>query len=242
MIGRLVFFGMLGWASGLWAGGSPLPERCAQALVVVSAGWDDPTGTLHRCERLDGGWRRIDSWPVRLGHRGTAVGEGLHGSGLAGPRKKEGDQRAPAGVFFLPFAFGQGEIKGSAFPYRLVDESSRWVDDPRSVHYNQWVQIGDPAIRQDWRSAERLKRSDGIYDYAIVVGHNRNPSIKKGRGSAIFMHGWFGPGRSTLGCTAMELPRVRLLIEWLDPARWPVLVQGPAEFLAGLELPPGLMP
>jgi len=160
----------------------------------------------------------------------------LHPDGLAGPVKEEGDKRAPAGVFHLESGFGTKAPTLANFSFRRTTDGDRWVDDPASSHYNQWVSLDDPAIRQDWNSAEVLRRKDGLYELAIVVGHNRGP-ILKGRGSAIFLHVWVAPGRSTIGCTAMAKNHVRDLLEWLDAAKSPVLVQAPRELLPRLGLP-----
>ena len=151
-----------------------------------------------------------------------------------------GDHRAPAGVFWLESGFGTKAVAVANFPCRRTTEADRWVDDAASAHYNQWVSLDDPAIRRDWKSAEVLRRQDGIYDLAIVVGHNRGP-VRKGRGSAIFVHAWYGPGRSTIGCTAMEKGQVRSLLEWLDAAKAPVLVQAPRELLPSLGLPESIL-
>ena len=88
----------------------------------------------------------------------------------------------------------------------------------------------------DWRSAETLRRPDGIYEAVIVVAHNRGP-VAPGRGSAIFMHRWYGPGVATIGCTAMAKGDLMTLLRWLDASRHPVLVQAPRELLPQLRLP-----
>ncbi len=190
-----------------------------------------------RLERKGEGWAAAsESVPVTVGHRGLGVGLGLHRGPLEGPLKNEGDHRAPAGVFRLESGFGTKALALGAFPYRRTGDADRWVDDPASVHYNRWVRLDDPSIRRDWKSAETMHRPDGLYDFVIVVGHNRDP-VAKGRGSAIFLHAWQAPGRSTVGCTAMEKRRVRGLLEWLDAAKAPVLVQAPRSLLPQLGLP-----
>lgn len=211
-------------------------EGRSQIVVVLAEEWESTTATLSRFEFTGRGWKLRDSWPVTLGHRGLGWGLGLHPSGLAGPEKREGDRRAPAGIFVLESAFGTKEMDSRAFPYRRTDEADLWVDDPKSSHYNQWVRSGDPASKRDWNSAEVLRRDDGLYDLAIVVGHNRSPVVK-GAGSAIFMHSWAAPGRSTIGCTAMEKRRVRELFDWLEATKRPVLVQVPRAGLGMLSLP-----
>jgi L,D-peptidoglycan transpeptidase YkuD (ErfK/YbiS/YcfS/YnhG family) len=229
----LALVARLGAEEGRFAGSG-------QIVVVAAADWESPTATLTRFERTARGWAAIDSWPVTLGHRGLGWGLGLHPAGLAGPEKREGDRRAPAGIFVLESAFGTKAVESRAFPYRRTDEADLWIDDPESSHYNQWVRTGDPASKRDWNSAEVLRRDDGLYDLAIVVGHNRSPVVK-GAGSAIFIHSWVAPGRSTIGCTAMEKRRVRELFDWLDASKRPLLVQAPREAAPMLGLPDAVL-
>ena len=99
---------------------------------------------------------------------------------------------------------------------------------------------GVDGVVRDWSSAEILKRKDGIYDFAIAVGHNRF-AVEPGHGSAIFVHSWYGPGVATIGCTAMPKAEVKAILKWLDAKRGPVLVQLPREELKQVELPPGLV-
>ncbi len=183
------------------------------------------------------GWEIQREWtPVSLGRTGLGIGIGLHPPGLHGPEKREGDKRAPAGIFPLEFSFGTKNYSSSVFPYRRATKDDFWVDDADSRYYNQWVRIGEPGLEKDWQSAETLRRADGIYDYAIVVGHNRL-RVVPGSGSAIFMHAWYGPGVPTIGCTAMDKGIVKSLVQWLEIGKRPVLIQGPEELLPRLEMP-----
>lgn len=213
-----------------------LPADCSQIALVVTANWQSPTGELLMLEKADGAWTIQQRFPATVGHRGLAIGRGLHAAGLEGPVKREGDRCAPAGIFRLESAFGTKRIKLLHFPYRRTDLQDHWIDDPASAFYNQWVRLDDPRIRRDWKSGEVLKRDDGLYELAIIVGHNREP-VEKGSGSAIFMHRWYEPGRSTIGCTAMAPENLRVLAEWLDQRKDPVLVQAPRELLGQLKLP-----
>ncbi|HET9454456.1 MAG TPA: DUF808 domain-containing protein, partial [Gemmatimonadaceae bacterium] len=70
-----------------------------QLVIVTTGGWDSATGELRRFIRssVDGPWRAEGSAePVVVGRTGLAWGVGFDRSG---PRKVEGDGRAPAGVF-----------------------------------------------------------------------------------------------------------------------------------------------
>src|SRR6266702_1525139 len=56
---------------------------------------------------------------------------------------------------------------GTRLGYTRSGETTRCVDDPASTRYNQIVD--GPG---DWKSAEVMRRADGLYDWVIVVGHN----------------------------------------------------------------------
>lgn len=217
-----------------------LPDDCRQVVAVVTPAWESTSGRMWRLAKEKDEWRVVaGSVPVTVGHRGLGIGLGMHPADLAGPLKEEGDRRAPAGVFPIESAFGTKKVKRSGLPYRRTTDLDLWVDDPASSHYNRWVSLSQPGLRQDWQSAEVLRRQDGLYDLALVVGHNRNPIVKS-RGSAIFIHRWIAPGRSTIGCTAMDPKDLSGLFDWLEQGHRPVLVQAPRGFLAQIALPPDL--
>lgn len=226
-------------SGGPHAANAGLPDACQQVVLVVTAEWESTAGGLSLLEKDPGGWKKVGHFPVTVGHRGLGIGLGLHPPNLEGPVKREGDHRAPAGIFRLESAFGTGKRKLPHFPYRRTDAQDRWVDDPASAFYNQWVRLDDPRLRRDWQSAEVLRREDGLYELALVVAHNRAP-VEPGRGSAIFLHRWYGPGRSTIGCTAMAAENLRDLSNWLDAAKQPTLVQAPRALLDALDLPAGV--
>jgi L,D-peptidoglycan transpeptidase YkuD (ErfK/YbiS/YcfS/YnhG family) len=219
------------------AAGEPWQTNSEQIVFVLTDGWDSTKGTLLRLVRTSDVWSRVaDPIPVTVGKKGLGLGLGLHSAKLKGPQKREGDKRAPAGVFRLESAFGAAAMSLPAFPYLETTATDFWVDDPESGYYNQQINSADPGVRKDWKSAEILRRSDGIYDAVIVVAHNRSP-IVPGRGSAIFMHAWYGPGVATIGCTAMEKSQLLSLLRWLNASKNPVLVQAPLELLPHLDLP-----
>src|SRR5690349_18564827 len=101
---------------------SPIPKECRQLLVVRSRSWRTPTATLERYERGDNpSWKLVaEATPVNIGRNGMGWGRGLHPDGQTGPVKREGDGRAPAGVFPLALAFGAAEelpAEAKGFPY-----------------------------------------------------------------------------------------------------------------------------
>ena len=220
-------------------------SECRQIVWVEAKTWESNTGVLRRYVREGQRWKSVGSEvPVTLGRNGLGIGEGLHREGMQGPGKVEGDRKAPAGVFPLEYGFGKKpRPKGgnSSFRFHRAESFHYWVDDPNSRFYNRWIDLRDPKVVKDWDSAEVLARPDGLYDLAIVVGHNRRAFIP-GKGSAIFLHRWRAPGTPTIGCTAMDPGHLLRLWEWLDGDRRPVLVQGPGEWIRQLRLPSGFTP
>jgi D-alanyl-D-alanine dipeptidase len=207
----------------------PIRASHRQMLLVRSASWHAATGTLQRYERRDDAWRAVgDAVPVTLGRRGMAWGRGLHVPLDRGPHKREGDGKSPAGVYPLGTAFGAAESlpDGSrGFPYLQAQDNNYCVEDTRSDHYNQLVDSRDTKPR-GWEKWSELARSDGLFDWGLVVRHNTT-DIQKGAGSCVFLHIWRGPKRPTSGCTAMEEDELERILRWLDPKQKPVLVQLP---------------
>lgn len=211
-----------------------------QMLVVTTDTWDSPQGTLRRYERERPGnpWQPVGQpITVMVGNAGLGWGTGLlkppapdtHDPMTNDPVKKEGDGKAPAGVFRLSKAFGYApqQQPGWKMPYISLTPSIECVDDEKSKFYNTLVDT--TTISPDWGSHEneKMRRSDDLYRWGILVEHNANPPAK-GDGSCIFMHIWKGPAQPTVGCTAMPQADMEVLLGWLDPARKPLLVQLPA--------------
>ena len=201
-----------------------------QVVLVITPGWTESAGVMQRFERGSGEapWRAVTSRvPVVVGKTGVAWGRGLHPPvSDDGPAKREGDRKAPAGVFRLSSAFGYAKsIAGARLPYVAATSTLECVDDPRSRHYNRIVDRAQIAA-VDWKSSEPMQRRDELYRLGIVVDHN-DPTPEPGRGSCIFLHVWRAPAAATVGCTAMSREAVEQLTTWLDPAAEPVLVQLP---------------
>jgi zinc D-Ala-D-Ala dipeptidase len=208
---------------------SSLPANCRQCLIVTTASWDATAGELQFCERSTGRAWQIVGPPVsvRIGKRGLAWGRGLLSTGgLPGPEKREGDDKAPAGIFRLGSAFGYAREKpATKLPYLPLSPQIVAVDDPQSRYYNQL--IDEAKVRRiDWRTAEKMILRDDRYKWGIVVQHNVPP--QPGAGSCIFLHVWKNAETATTGCTAMPEAAILDLIHRLDPSRRPLLIQLPA--------------
>jgi len=120
------------------------------------------------------------------------------GRGGLADRKREGDGATPRGVhrivgmLYRPDRIAQPT--GWALPIGPLDG---WSDDVTDPDYNMMVR------RPHDFTHEVLRRADPMYDLVILTDWNW-PYAVKGRGSAIFIHQWRGPGRPTAGCVAFR--------------------------------------
>lgn len=209
----------------------PLADH-GQLVLVVTADWHATAGRLQRFERVDNKkWVAVGvAVPVVVGRTGLAWGRGLHPAHPDGePVKREGDSKAPAGVFRLSSVFGYAasDTTRLAMPYLPADIYSECIDDPRSGHYNLIVDRSRVKV-SDWQSSERMRRKDELYRWGVVVDHNADhPS--PGAGSCVFLHIWRNPASPTVGCTGLAPDATGQLIAWLDASRAPVLVQLPRQ-------------
>jgi D-alanyl-D-alanine dipeptidase len=207
-----------------------------QLLVVTTADWDTTKGTLTMYERRNGAWIATgDAIPVVVGRTGLAWGSGLPlPLRREGPIKKEGDGKAPAGLFALPSLFGYAdEPISTRMPYIAATPTVECVDDATSPHYNEIVDTRQ--VPKTWNSSEDMRRHDELYREGVVVAHNANPAVA-GNGSCIFLHLWSGPESSTAGCTAMSEANLSKLTRWLDTKQHPKLLQLTRRDLAKIKL------
>ena len=133
--------------------------------------------------------------------------------GAGGPthRKREGDGGTPVatmrvlGILYRP---DHGRRPLSGVPVRPIGRDDGWCDDPASPRYNR-------PVRLPYRpSHERMWRDDHLYDIVFDLDWNRGP-IRRGRGSAIFLHAARPGFLPTEGCVAIPghlLPRLAVRI------------------------------
>jgi L,D-peptidoglycan transpeptidase YkuD (ErfK/YbiS/YcfS/YnhG family) len=144
--------------------------------------------------------------------RGLALPCALGRTGIARD-KREGDGASPAGTFGLRHAFYRPDRlarPSCGLPLRALHPDDGWCDDSASPLYNRPVRHPFAA------SAERLWRADGLYDLIVVIGCNDAP-VRRGRGSAIFLH-CAAPGLApTAGCVALARADLLRLMPRLGP-------------------------
>jgi L,D-peptidoglycan transpeptidase YkuD (ErfK/YbiS/YcfS/YnhG family) len=137
-------------------------------------------------------------------------------------RKREGDAATPIGRWRVREVLYRADRllrPRTGLPARALRPWDGWCDAVGDRNYNRWVRHPYAA------SAEKLWRSDSLYDLIVTLDHNACPRVQ-GHGSAIFLH-VAGPGyRATAGCIAMQRPHLLRLLARLRRGR-SILVRAP---------------
>jgi D-alanyl-D-alanine dipeptidase len=178
---------------------------------------------------------------VVLGKNGLGQGLGFVRLDFEGaPKKQEGDNRAPAGIFHLSYAFGYAPLYYARWinlPYMQLTKRTEGIDDPNSRYYNRLVDRSGVAT-VDWHSSEKMRRDDVLYKWGVFVEHN--PAAVPGAGSCIFLHIWKNSSAATAGCTAMPERDLERVLRWLQLDA--VLVQMPRANYRAIRAQYGLPP
>lgn len=135
--------------------------------------------------------------------------------GRAGIRhdKREGDGATPAGRFGLVAGWFRADrlrCPPTALVLSAIRPGDGWCDAPHDRNYNRPVRLPYPA------HCEAIWRDDGVYDVVLDMRCNRGP-IRKGRGSAIFIHLARTDFSPTAGCVALRPADMRRLLPRLAP-------------------------
>lgn len=198
-----------------------------QLLVVVADGWNNLQGSLYAYNKVGSKWILQFSNPIVLGEKGLGLGNGLMPITIDNvPIKKEGDLRAPAGVFSIGTAFGNAAYKDVNWinnRYIMCTDTLICVDDLHSVNYNKLVKT-DTATK-DYNSHEDMLMEKIYYKWGLFVNYNTNKI--PGNGSCIFIHIWGNDHEGTWGCTAMKEDDMVRILRWIKSSDNPLLVQLP---------------
>lgn len=127
--------------------------------------------------------------------------------------KREGDGATPVGTFRLLQVFYRADRKTrpvTGLTVRAIRQHDGWCDDAASPSYNRLIKL--PSR---WRH-EEMWRSDDLYDLVIDIGWNRGP-IRKGAGSAIFLHIAEHNFAPTAGCVAVPSRLAARLLARIGP-------------------------
>ena len=123
--------------------------------------------------------------------------------------KREGDKFTPIGTYrFIGVYYRKDRINKikTNLKKKVIKTNMGWCDDSRSKDYNKEIKF--PF---NYR-AEKLYRSDNIYDIIIEISYNKHPTIKK-RGSAIFIHIAKRNYSPTKGCIAMSKKDIKFFLK-----------------------------
>lgn len=149
------------------------------------------------------GWLTVGPWtlPVALGRGGIRA------------NKREGDGGTPRGVFHPVRVWWRPDRlprPATQLPVRPIGPGDGWCEDPGDRRYNRPVRVAPGSM------ADRLARTDALYDLIVEIDHNTRPRIA-GRGSAVFIH-VARPGLApTAGCIALDRAALRRLVARLGP-------------------------
>tara|TARA_Y100000992_G_scaffold254871_1_gene187912 strand:+ start:153 stop:644 length:492 start_codon:yes stop_codon:yes gene_type:complete len=129
-----------------------------------------------------------------------------------GNKKREGDKITPIGKFKIKTILYRKD-RISHFKSKInklsIKNDMGWCDDPKSKKYNKLIKIPFKG------SAEKLYRKDNTYDIILVLNYNINP-IRKGKGSAIFIHIARKNYKSTLGCIGVSKKNLKKIIKKIN--------------------------
>jgi L,D-peptidoglycan transpeptidase YkuD (ErfK/YbiS/YcfS/YnhG family) len=122
--------------------------------------------------------------------------------------KREGDGGTPLGRFLVRQVLYRADRiprPRTELPVRAIRAGDGWCEDPADRNYNRLTKLSPDS------SADRLTRSDHLYDLILVLGYNDRPRIR-GKGSAIFVH-LARPGYApTAGCIALTRHDLTILL------------------------------
>ena len=129
------------------------------------------------------------------------------GSGGIGKKTREGDKITPRGTFeFSEVYYRPDKIKNlrTCLPIKKINKNSFWCVDPKSKFYNSF-------LTKKHFVCENLFRYDDLYDIFVTISYNLR-TIKKFKGSAIFLHCSDISKDYTEGCIALEKEKLLKLL------------------------------
>ena len=120
--------------------------------------------------------------------------------------KKNKDFDAPAEMKKLWNLVTGDQFKTNLSIYP-INKNHVCCDNPKNKNYNKIY------INKKMRETEILWRKDSLYNIIIVIGYNDQP-VKKGKGSAIFLHLTTNKYRPTQGCIGLHLQDMKKLLSY----------------------------
>jgi L,D-peptidoglycan transpeptidase YkuD (ErfK/YbiS/YcfS/YnhG family) len=173
---------------------------CGRRWCTVTQAW----------RKTNGRWQMVRSFRSTIGPNGFG-------------KTREGDRRAPSGVYRIKVTFSTGSRAPGPMPWRRRKPTSI-VTDAHNRLYNTWIE-----------QAGRTSGDRRSMRYGFVVDYNHvrlrpgvGPKPVIGKGCCIFYHTSM-PGRRwvpTEGCTQVgNWRKMRWIVRWLRPDAHPRVVQ-----------------
>jgi L,D-peptidoglycan transpeptidase YkuD (ErfK/YbiS/YcfS/YnhG family) len=169
-----------------------MPKRSLSRITVRRKAGDSSRGWL-----IAG----MLALPVALGRGGIKA------------NKREGDGGTPRGNFRLRQLWWRADKHprpNTSLPVQRISPNDGWCEDPADRRYNRPIKLPADA------DADRLARTDNLYDFIIEIDHNTRPRVA-GRGSAVFIHAARQGFAPTAGCVALEINTLRKILARLGP-------------------------
>ena len=129
-----------------------------------------------------------------------------------GTKRKEGDLITPKGKFKVNYImYRKDRIRNLKSKMKIIPikKDMGQCNDASSHRYNKLIKFPFKY------SAEKLYRKDSTYDIILVLNYNLNP-IRKGKGSAIFIHIAKKNYKKTLGCIAVSKKDLKKIIKKIN--------------------------
>lgn len=128
-------------------------------------------------------------------------------------RKREGDGATPVARLRALAAYWRPDRlprPRTLLPLVALRPDSGWCDDPADRRYNQPIRLPSAARH------EGMWRTDDLYDLVLDLSWNRGP-VRRGRGSAIFLHAARPGFTPTEGCVAVSRRVIARLVGRIGP-------------------------
>jgi L,D-peptidoglycan transpeptidase YkuD (ErfK/YbiS/YcfS/YnhG family) len=188
----------------------------AQQVVTVDApSAASTTATLIAWQNDGQGWyQALPAMPAVNGANGW----------LPAASRVEGDNTTPEGMYpFGATMYGTEPNPGTQFAYHQLVCGDWWDEDSSSPTYNTFQHVACGTTPPYAAESEALWTEGNAYPSMAVIDFNTPPTGPSGSG--IFLHA--DVGQPTAGCVSLPLSDLDQVLDWLNPARHPVIVMGP---------------
>jgi L,D-peptidoglycan transpeptidase YkuD (ErfK/YbiS/YcfS/YnhG family) len=219
-----------------------LPVTTTQLLVVVGGSVASTDATAYAWQVTAAG-RWAQPWPADRARTG-------YGGWVRAADRRVGDGATAAGTYGLTQAYGLAADPGTAIAYTQVGGGayrSGDAGDPRTWNMHQPVASATRSWRVSEDTSERYADYPTQYQHLVNIDVYTPPSSTifhdashdetvtsqptgVGKGFALYLH-MDGAG-DTAGCVSLPSAQLTRAMRWLSPSRHPMIVMGPAAWLA----------